>query len=254
MVGTSFPLNPVSCFLARTAARLGTVLRICIVSMPDYTRQAAAGELLQERKRASMHPLRTVRAVQPHAKYATSSDFCSYFLGSLRELYLLAFLLTGCHANAERCLILTAEECLGETRVFRGWESTWGRRRLVSNAIRLVFDERSGGIGELDSWRERNSDSPQFEAISAVTTLDPPLLRFAFVMSVLERYSLHDCALLLGCSPREVSQMRVRAINDLSHFVPMLRPPKLKLGGSHSAPGPGYRSGIAKQNDCRARS
>ena len=247
-------MNPVSCFLARTANRLGTASASYLYRVDAGLRKAAAGELLQERKRASMHPLRTVQAVQPHAKYATSSDFCSYFLGSLRELYLLAFLLTGSHANAQRCLILTAEECLGETRVFRGWESTWGRRRLVSNAIRLVFDERSGGIGELDSWRERNSDSPQFEAISAVTTLDPPLLRFAFVMSVLERYSLHDCALLLGCSPREVSQMRVCAINDLSHFVPMLRPPKLKLGGSHSAPGPGYRSGIAKQNDCRARS
>jgi DNA-directed RNA polymerase specialized sigma24 family protein len=41
--------------------------------------------------------------------------------------------------------------------------------------------------------------------------------RFVFVMSVLEHYSEHDCALLLGCSAREVREARGRALEELMH-------------------------------------
>ncbi len=39
--------------------------------------------------------------------------------------------------------------------------------------------------------------------------------RFVFVMSALEHYSEHDCALLLGCSVREVREARGRAFSEL---------------------------------------
>ena len=39
--------------------------------------------------------------------------------------------------------------------------------------------------------------------------------RFVFVMSVLEHYSEHDCAFLLGCSDREIREGRTRALKEL---------------------------------------
>jgi DNA-directed RNA polymerase specialized sigma24 family protein len=41
--------------------------------------------------------------------------------------------------------------------------------------------------------------------------------RFVFVMSVLEHYSEHDCALLLGCPPREIREGRTRALKELAN-------------------------------------
>jgi DNA-directed RNA polymerase specialized sigma24 family protein len=40
--------------------------------------------------------------------------------------------------------------------------------------------------------------------------------RFVFVMSVLERYSEHECALLLGCTPPDVREARTRALQHIS--------------------------------------
>ena len=39
--------------------------------------------------------------------------------------------------------------------------------------------------------------------------------RFVVVMAVLERYSEHECALLLGCSRRQIEQARIRALAQL---------------------------------------
>ena len=47
--------------------------------------------------------------------------------------------------------------------------------------------------------------------------------RFVFVMSVLEHYSEHDCALLLGSSVAEVREAHTRALNDLAHSPHMDR-------------------------------
>ena len=52
--------------------------------------------------------------------------------------------------------------------------------------------------------------------INGVLQLDD-FARFVLVMSVLEHYSQHDCALLLGCSVPEVREARARALNDLAH-------------------------------------
>jgi DNA-directed RNA polymerase specialized sigma24 family protein len=40
----------------------------------------------------------------------------------------------------------------------------------------------------------------------------PAFERFVFVMAVLERYSIQECALLLDCSTREVASARIRAL------------------------------------------
>jgi DNA-directed RNA polymerase specialized sigma24 family protein len=45
--------------------------------------------------------------------------------------------------------------------------------------------------------------------------------RFVFVMSILEHYSEHDCALLLGCSAKDVREGRTRALKELADSTHM---------------------------------
>jgi hypothetical protein len=40
--------------------------------------------------------------------------------------------------------------------------------------------------------------------------------RFVFVMSILEHYSDYDCALLLGCTRRDIEEARTRALAHLT--------------------------------------
>jgi DNA-directed RNA polymerase specialized sigma24 family protein len=61
------------------------------------------------------------------------------------------------------------------------------------------------------------------DKLNAVTKLGP-LERFVFVMSVLERYSDRDCALLLGCNPNKVPQARKKALHRLADFASVVPP------------------------------
>jgi DNA-directed RNA polymerase specialized sigma24 family protein len=45
--------------------------------------------------------------------------------------------------------------------------------------------------------------------------------RFVFIMSVLEHYSEHDCALPLDCSAREIRKARTRALKELMNSSQM---------------------------------
>jgi len=47
--------------------------------------------------------------------------------------------------------------------------------------------------------------------------------RFVFIMSDLEHYSEHDCALLLGCSVKEIREGRTRALKEQEDLPPMDR-------------------------------
>jgi hypothetical protein len=147
--------------------------------------------------------------------YATSSDFCRFLSTDLHPLYLLAFVLTGNHAAAERCFLATLEDSLRADRVFKGWEGTWSKRTLIINAIHLVFSERVESGGKPEFWSAVDFESPSSSTANALTRLAPPLLRFVFVMSVLERFSEHECALLLGRTFREVAAARVDALRQL---------------------------------------
>ena len=55
--------------------------------------------------------------------------------------------------------------------------------------------------------------------------------QFVFIMSVLKHYSDHDCALLLGCSIREIMEARGRAFWETGG----LKPTKLFSGPTFGA-------------------
>jgi DNA-directed RNA polymerase specialized sigma24 family protein len=135
-------------------------------------------------------------------------------------LYLLAFLLTGGHADAEQCFVATVEDAVRENCVFKGWERVWIRRCLVINAIRLVFSEPAWSGAKPDCRGGFDAEPQGHSAVDAVAKLAPPLQRFVFVMSVLEKYSVRESALLLGCTSEDVVEARIRALMQLPGFNP----------------------------------
>ena len=155
-------------------------------------------------------------------EYATRYDFCKNLVDDLQPLYLLAFLLTGSHTEAERCFVATVEDACTVNDVFKGWESSWSKRRLIINAIRLVFSGPTYKSGKPDSWYVSGVGSLKSSDLDALATLSPPFERFVFVMCVLERYSDRECALLLGRTQRDVVEARLLALWQVSGFSPAL--------------------------------
>ena len=153
-----------------------------------------------------IHVLRT-------SGYAQHSDFCAVFEKGIKPLYLLAFLMTANHKDAEQCFVSTVEEAFKEQAVFKGWERSWVKRRLIKNAIQIA-SPASARSAKRDSWEPHQREAHRYDAIDAVTKL-VPLERFVLVMSILERYSAWDCSLLLGCSIKNVAVARMRALRRL---------------------------------------
>jgi len=85
------------------------------------------------------------------------------------------------------------------------------KRTLIKNAIAILSPPSAVGNEKRDSWSGGRHKALGDYQIDALTRL-PPLERFVFVMSVLERYSDGECSLLLGCSTRNVAKARMRAL------------------------------------------
>jgi DNA-directed RNA polymerase specialized sigma24 family protein len=157
--------------------------------------------------------------------YASGEDFHSIFTEGLKELYQLSFLLTRDPARAERCLVDGLEDCVTGNRVFREWARSWAKRTIVQNAIRELkprpSQSTSPPAGAIFSDMDQHSRGAggHFE-VDAVLRLED-FERFVFIMSVLEHYSEHDCALLLGCSAIEIREGRTRALKKLANLPHM---------------------------------
>jgi DNA-directed RNA polymerase specialized sigma24 family protein len=154
-------------------------------------------------------------------RYASREDFRRIFTEDLDELYQLSFLLTRDPQKAEQCFVGGLEGCVAGNSVFREWARSWAKRAIILNAIREL-KPRPGLPDPLTSAAiflgidQHSSGPPNHFEIDAVFGLEDHE-RFVFVMSVLQHYSEHDCALLLGCSVLEVREAHTRAMNDLAH-------------------------------------
>jgi hypothetical protein len=183
----------------------------------------------------------TPRSQSSH--YATSEDFCRVFADNLKQLYVFSFLMTGDQDLAERCFVAGLEESVRSNCVFSEWARSWAMRTIVQNAVRALQPypchgspsfsgtSRSETPGSETSRHDGRESIPagDFELYRVLELED--FERFVFVMSVLERYSDHDCGLLLGCSLQRVREARIRALDrmgelghgDYSRDVPTAR-------------------------------
>ena len=151
--------------------------------------------------------------------YATREDFIKVLHEDMDGLYQLSLLLTADHEKAEKCFVAGIEDCITENRVFREWARSWAKRIIIANAIRelkprpSLQSSRPSATGFSDSEQSRGAGG-HFELETVLELAD--FERFVFVMSVLENYSHHECALLLGCSVMEIQQARLHALEELA--------------------------------------
>jgi len=159
------------------------------------------------------------------SRYASHEDFQTIFNEDVKELYQLSLLLTRDPAKAERCFVTGLEDCVSENNVFREWARSWAKRTIVQNAIRELKPRPSqpnsrlsrAKYSDIEQYAKDSGEHFEIDALLRLADFD----RFVFVMSVLENYSEHDCALLLGCSAGDIRDGRTRALKELadSHRV-----------------------------------
>jgi hypothetical protein len=155
-----------------------------------------------------------VLRVELDGKHASSADFCRLFAKETACLYKLAFLLTASHKKAEQCLLSALQESLGVHGVHKQWALSWSKRAVIKQAIHMTLVDPVQDSRGRDDWEYKEYESAAGSVINAVTRL-APLERFVFVLSVLERLSYRDCAVLLNCTPQNISDTRVRALQRL---------------------------------------
>jgi hypothetical protein len=156
------------------------------------------------------------KAASERCEYASKEEFTSIFECERRGLQKLALLLTANEEAAKRCLILAFRECIASGSVSKGWVLSWTRRVVIRNAIRLVMSPGTQSFVNTNRRADRGviafaPDDPLGAIAESESILDlSEFDRFVLVICVLERYSIHDCALLLGRSPRDIDEARQR--------------------------------------------
>ena len=151
--------------------------------------------------------------------YASPAEFEQIFREDMGGLYLLSLLLAGDHRKAEECLVAGFGESRKRNRVFKEWARSWARRTIVQSAIRLVVPrQRSMTPNPVSPGNLHDLPSGLKAELSAIIEL-APFERFVFVMSVLERYSEHECSVLLGCSRRDIAATLALAVQHLARLL-----------------------------------
>jgi DNA-directed RNA polymerase specialized sigma24 family protein len=164
------------------------------------------------------------RTISEKCEYARKEEFASVFESERAGLQRLALLLTANSEAAKRCLIRAFRECITGSSVSREWVLSWTRRMVIRNAISLVMGP--GGQRFVNTNDDAGNGLIAFSPDDSLATIAesesildlPEFDRFVFVICVLERYSMHDCALLLGRSPREVNEARRRVGNQVGQI------------------------------------
>src|SRR5580658_3587561 len=139
---------------------------------------------------------RRKRTNRVSALYATGSDFCRIFEKDINRLYLLSFLLTGDRSTAEQCFVGGLHIAQEGNQVFKEWAESWARRAIIQNAIRMIRPRKADDSTNSTSVPSTSTTPTQHTEVAGIIDL-PVFERFAFVMSVLERYSDQECSLLL---------------------------------------------------------
>ena len=117
--------------------------------------------------------------------------------------------------RAEQCFIGGLEDRVKANCVFRKWAYLWAKRTIIRTAIR-TSQPRPDCVGSalptkrnLPNLRDGHFD---IESMLALEDFE----RSVFVMSVLEQYSELECALLLGCSRKQIQSAGIGAFERLA--------------------------------------
>jgi DNA-directed RNA polymerase specialized sigma24 family protein len=186
--------------------------------------------------------LRQIRTGKANAnKYATREDFCRVFTENLDGLYQLSYLLTGDGKKAQQCFVIGFEDSVKAKTVFKDWALSWAKRAIIKNAIRALQPQAADSDSSLpasvasDKNKLRIIRDGHLEIDSVLALED--FERVVFVMTVLERYSDHESALLIGCSIEETQAARICALEEIAHLACSDSSWEVPLGcGPHQLP------------------
>ena len=156
---------------------------------------------------------------------ATCEDFRKLFTEDIHGLHLLSFLLTADHEKAERCFVAGLDACVDGDSVFKEWSRPWVRRMIVRNALQMISPHPGAArstprAGKANLAEIALEDGP-FARILALDDFE----RFVYVLSILERYPIQDCAALLGASQQAVEETRVRALQYIADTERLIAAP-----------------------------
>ncbi len=162
------------------------------------------------------------RNSRPHVRdfrdgYATCSDFCEVFRRNTTQLYLLAFLLTANHQEAQECFVGAMAKAFAERNVFKGWEESWSKRCLIEHAIGAIIFQPGRPEARRDAWFQDEGEI-RFRTLPDGVTQLKSTERFVFVMAVLEGYSAKETALLLDRTPESIHNLRIEALQRLAEL------------------------------------
>ena len=158
----------------------------------------------------------------------TSEDVDKMFTRNMDGLYLLALLLTGDREKAEQCFVASLEQFVTANNDLRRRARSWVKCIIVENAIRDSnprpgHAHSSSPANVFPYIGQRSGDPSRHFEVDAILALDN-FERFVFVMSVLEHYSKHECALLLQCSVSEIREARTCALKELINSLHIVFP------------------------------
>ena len=152
------------------------------------------------------------------SQHTSSEDFCRLFTEKMNSLYWLAFLLTADHEKAEQCFVAGLEDCVQAKWIFQSCAYAWAQSAIVRNAIHTL-QPRPSATNAAPAPIHRSelhvAGDSEFRRLLALEDYE----RFVFVMSVLERYSDHECALLLDCPAHNIPEARSRAFQQIADSV-----------------------------------
>jgi hypothetical protein len=155
------------------------------------------------------------------SEWATSDDFRRLFIDDMNNLYLLSFLLTANHEEAERCFVAGLADCVDGNPIFKEWASAWARGVIVRNAIRII--DPHVGPARLAGSAPANEGNIRWTPLQDVPFASVLALedfeRFVYVLSILERYPDQTCAVLLGTSIEDILETRNRALEHIAEFA-----------------------------------
>ena len=152
--------------------------------------------------------------------YASADDFRRLFTVEIDCLFRLSLLLTADAENAKHCLTLAMGDCVGARTIFKDFARVWARRMIIQNAIQLVLTDDSvagnskGVESSLDADDLHDNEHPKQSAVLGLAPFD----RLAYVICILERLSVADCALGVRKSSQEVQDAVTRAAKQIASF------------------------------------
>jgi hypothetical protein len=147
--------------------------------------------------------------------YPTVTDFLRTFNEEMHSLYLLSFLLTADHDQAEQCLVSAMGECVEGSGVFMDWARSWTRAAVIKHAILMIKPAPEHTDYVSFTSLKRSVVPPESNPFAAILLLDA-FERFVFVLSILEERSEEECSILLRCSRRDVMIARFLALKRQS--------------------------------------